>query len=88
MLSLGRLQRECIVVGSGDDLVLIQVVMAEHGKARLAVSAPQDQPIARLEILTGPGRAAVEAVLQRRRHDGEERRAARRDLATARSQKS
>lgn len=74
MLVLGRRQGESIVIAPGEDLVLIQVILAERGKARIAISAPDHVDILRGEVMTAAEWAAVRAVLDERAQSSDRRR--------------
>ena len=56
MLILQRKPGESLVIG-GD--ISITVVSVEGGRVRLAISAPQDVPILRSELVAEIGRAHV-----------------------------
>lgn len=74
MLVLGRRQGESIVIALGEDLVLIQVTLADRGKARIAISAPDYVDILRGEVMTAAEWAAVRAVLDERAQSSDRRR--------------
>ena len=51
MLVLGRLTGERIMIGDGPDRIVITLVLAERGKARIGIQAPRTVPVYREELL-------------------------------------
>ena len=50
MLVLSRKTSERIIIGTGDNRIVITLVHAENGKSRIGISAPREIPIHREEV--------------------------------------
>ncbi len=50
MLVLSRLRDEDIIIGHGDDAIIIKVVDIRGDKVRLGITAPREVPVHRREV--------------------------------------
>ena len=54
MLVLSRKLGERVIIGTGENAVVVTVVDIDRGKIRLGIEAPKNVPIMREELLTKP----------------------------------
>ncbi len=50
MLVLSRKKNESVVIGEGPKAIVVTLLVANDGKARLGFQAPDDEPIFRMEV--------------------------------------
>ena len=51
MLCLTRTLGEKIVIGEGENAIVVEVVAIQYGRIRLGITAPKEIPIMREEVL-------------------------------------